>query len=110
MGKTIHLLSNLDVDPSVRSDNIAKVVMVDDFVGDDVEMEIHVFGVWHGGVEVEIGEVDSQKLSPRGTDDGIDEKWVVVRSSVGVLFLLGQSMQLLSTVSQLQCFSSFCGR
>ncbi len=68
MGKTIHLLLNLDVYPSVRSDNVAKVVMDDDFVGDDVEMEMHVFGVQHGGVEVEIGEVDAQKLGPRGTD------------------------------------------
>ena len=42
--------------------------MDDDFVGDDVEMEMHVFGVQHGGVEVEIGEVNAQKLGPRGTD------------------------------------------
>ena len=73
MGKTIHPLANLDVDQAIRSDNVAKVVMDDDFVGDDVEMEMHVLGVAHGSVEVEIGKVDAQKLGPRGTDGGIDE-------------------------------------
>ncbi len=73
MGKTIHPLPNLDVDPAIRSDNVAKVLTNNNFVGDDVEMETHVFGVWHGGVEVEIGKVDAQKLGSRGTDGGIDE-------------------------------------
>jgi hypothetical protein len=73
LGKTILSLPNLDVDPAVRSDNVAKVVTDIDFVRDDVEMEMHVLGVWHGGVEVEIGEVNAQKLGPRGTDGGIDE-------------------------------------
>ena len=73
MGKTIHPLPNLNVDPAIRSDNVAKVVMDNDFVGDDVEMEMHVSGVWHGGVEVAIGKVHTQKLGPRGTDGGIDE-------------------------------------
>ncbi len=59
LGKTIHPLSNLDVYPSVRSDNVAKVVMDNDFVGDDIKTEKHVFGAWHGGVELEIDEVDA---------------------------------------------------
>ncbi len=63
LGKTIHPLLNLDVDLTIRSDNVAKIVVDDDFVGDDVETETHVFGVWLGGVEVEIGKVDAQKLS-----------------------------------------------
>jgi hypothetical protein len=71
--KTIHSLANLDVNPTVRSDNVAKVVVDDDFVGDDVEMETHVFGVRHGGVEIEIGKANAQKLSPQGADCGIDE-------------------------------------
>jgi hypothetical protein len=73
LGKTIHPLPNLNVDPAVRSDNVVKVVMEDDFVGDDVKMEAYVLRVQHRGVEVEIGEVDAQKLGPRGTDGGIDE-------------------------------------
>jgi hypothetical protein len=71
LGKTIHPLLNFDVDPAVRSDNVAKVVIDDDFVGDDVKMETHVLGVWHGGVEVEIGKVDAKNLGPRGTDGGM---------------------------------------
>ncbi len=48
--------------------------MVDDFIGDDVKTEMHVLGVRHGGVEVEIGKVNAQQLGPRGdTDGGIDE-------------------------------------
>ncbi len=73
LGKTIHPPPNFDVDPAIRSDNVAKVVMVDDFVGDYVKMETHILGVQHEGVEVEIGEVNAQKLGPRGTDGGIDE-------------------------------------
>jgi hypothetical protein len=49
--------------------------MDDDFVRDDVEMEMHVFGIRHGGVEVEIGKVDAQKLCPQGTDGGINEEF-----------------------------------
>jgi hypothetical protein len=49
------------------------VVMDNDFVGDDVKMDMHVFGVWHGGVELEISKVHAQKLGPRGTDGWIDE-------------------------------------
>ncbi len=73
MGKTIHPLANLDVDQAIRSDNVAKVVMDDDFIGDDVKLASHVLGVWHGGVEVDIGKVNAQKLGPRGNDGGIDE-------------------------------------
>ncbi len=47
--------------------------MDNDFIGDDVEKEMHVLGVWYGGFEVEIGKVDAQKHDPRGTDGGIDE-------------------------------------
>jgi hypothetical protein len=73
LGKTIHPLSNLNVDSAIRSDNVTKVVMDDGFFGDDVKMERHVLRVWHGTVEVEISEVDAQKLGPRSTDGGIDE-------------------------------------
>ncbi len=73
MRKTIHPLSNLNVDPAVRSETVMKVVRGNDFFGDDVKMETHVFGVWHGGDEVEISKVDAQKLGPRGTDGRIDE-------------------------------------
>ncbi len=68
MGKTIHPLPNFNVDPAIRSDNATKVVMVDEFVGDDAETEAHVLGVRYGGVEVEIGKVDAQKIGPRGPD------------------------------------------
>ncbi len=71
----MHPFLNLTVYPSVKSDYVAKVVMEDDFFGDDVETERHVFGVWHGGVEVEIGKVNAQKLCPLGANGGIDEEF-----------------------------------
>jgi hypothetical protein len=89
LGKTIHPLSNLDVYPSIRSDNVVKVVVDDDFIGDDVKMEMHVFGVWHGGVEVETGEVDAQKNTPRVLMVELMRSLAVVRSAVGVLLLPG---------------------
>ncbi len=67
--------SSQHVHPFVRSDNVAKVVVDDDFVGDDVKMEMHVFGVLHGGALVEIAKVDAQILSPRGADGRIDEEF-----------------------------------
>jgi hypothetical protein len=70
---TIHPRPDFDVDPAIQSDNFAKVVMVDVFLGDDVKTKMHILGVWHGGVEIEIGKVDDQKRGPRGTDGGIDE-------------------------------------
>ncbi len=75
MGKTIHPLFDLDVNPSIGSDNNTKVVVDDDFVGDYVEMEIYVFGVWHGGVKVEIGKANAQKICPQGADGGMDEEF-----------------------------------
>jgi hypothetical protein len=69
----MHPFLDFDVDPAVQSDNGRKVVVVNDFVGDNVKTEMHVLRIWHGGVEIEIGEVDAQKLGPRGTDGGIDE-------------------------------------
>jgi hypothetical protein len=54
--KTIHPLSNLGVYPSIRSDYAAKVVPVNDFVRDDFKMKTHVFGVWNGCNEVEMGK------------------------------------------------------
>ncbi len=62
MGETIHPLSNLNVDPAIRSDNVGKAVMNNDFIRDDVETETHVLGVLHGSVKVEISKVDAQKL------------------------------------------------
>jgi hypothetical protein len=56
--------------------------MVDDFVCDDVKMETYLFGVWHGGVVVEICKVDSPKLCPQCTDGGIDKE--VDRGEIGV--------------------------
>jgi hypothetical protein len=72
LGKTIHPLLNINVDPSVRSDNATKIVD-NAFFGGDFKTKMHVLRDWHGGVGVEIGKVSAQNLCPWGTDGGIDE-------------------------------------
>jgi hypothetical protein len=89
LGKTIHPLLNFYVDPAIRSDNVVKVVMNNDFSGDDVKMERHVLGVWHGGVEEEIGEVDTQKLASGVLMVELMSSLAVVRLAIGVLLLPG---------------------
>jgi hypothetical protein len=89
LGKTIHPLLNLDVDPTVKSDNVAKVIVDDDYVGDDVETETHVLRVSHGGVEVEIGKIDAQKLAPRVLIVELMRSLAMVRSAVGLLLFPG---------------------
>jgi hypothetical protein len=64
LGKTINPLLDLNLNSTIRSDNVTKVVVDDDFVGDDVKTETHVLGVRHGADEVEIGKVDAQKCCP----------------------------------------------
>jgi hypothetical protein len=75
LGEIIHSLLDFNVNLTVRSDNVTKVAVDDNFVGGDVVMEMHVFGVWHGGVEVESGKFDAQKPCPQGADGGIDEEF-----------------------------------
>jgi hypothetical protein len=89
LGKTIHLLPDFDVDPAIRSDNVAKVVTVNDFVGDDVKTEMHVLGVQHGGVEIEIGEVNAQNLAPGVLMVELVTILAVVRSAISVLLFPG---------------------
>ncbi len=89
MGKTIHPLLNLNVDPAVKSDNVPKVVMDNDFVGVDVETETHLLKVWHGGVEVEIGKVMPKKLAPGVLMVEFMSSLAVVRSAIGVLLFPG---------------------
>ncbi len=109
LGKSIHPLYNINVDPAIRSDNVAKVVIDNGFIGDDVETETHVLGVWHGSVEVDISKAMPKYLAPGVLMVELMSSLAMVRSAAGVLLLPGYSMQLLPTVSLTQCFSSFCG-
>jgi hypothetical protein len=89
LAKTIHLLLNLDVYPSVRRDNATKVVMDDDFMWDDVKTETHVFRVWHSGVEVEIGKDDAQNFAPGVLMVELMRSLAIGKSAIGVLLLPG---------------------
>ncbi len=87
LGKTIHPLLDVDVDPFIRSENVTKVVVDDDFVGDDIEM--HVFGARHGGVEAKIGKVHDQNFAPGVLMVELMKSFAAVRLAVGVLLLPG---------------------
>ncbi len=89
LGKTIHPLPYFKVDPAVRSDNVTKVVIVDDFVGDDVKTEMHIPRVWYGVVEIKIGKVDAQNLAPGVLMMELMSSLAVVRSAIGVLLFPG---------------------
>ena len=50
LGEAIHPFSNLDVYPSVFINKVSEVVVVNDFVGDDVQLQLHLFRGGHWSV------------------------------------------------------------
>ncbi len=50
LGKTIHPFTNLNVNLTIRSDNVTKFVVDDDFIGDDVRWKCMYLGFDMGGL------------------------------------------------------------
>ena len=48
---------DFDIYPSLVVNKFKEIVALDNFVGDQVEMEPHVFVFFHRSHEVEVGEV-----------------------------------------------------
>ncbi len=67
--------------------------MVDEFVGDDVKLESHVFRGGHWSVEIEIGKVIPWEVAPGVLIVELKRSLAVRRSAVGVLLLPGKSMR-----------------
>ncbi len=66
--ETVHPFSDFDVHPSILIYYVAEIVLFDNFFGDDIEFEVHVFGVWHGCVQIEIRQVNAMECYTRGAD------------------------------------------
>ncbi len=65
----------LHINPTLVVDQIEEIVALDDFVRDEVEVEVHVFVVGHGSHEVEIGEVHAVEFSIGSGNGGVDEEF-----------------------------------
>jgi hypothetical protein len=52
--QSIHASPDFDVDPAVWSGDVFEFVLIDDFLGDDVEVEAHVLVARHGSAKVEV--------------------------------------------------------
>ncbi len=80
------------------------------FVGDDVKTEMHVLGVQHGGVGIDIGKINAHKLGPRGTDGEIDEQFgrgEIGRQCALVSWIVNS---IAANGKPDAIFSSFCGQ
>jgi hypothetical protein len=77
------------------------------FFGDDVKTEMHVLVVWHGGVEVEIGKSDAQKLSPWDADGGVDEEFGHGEISCWRAFILVWIVDAIAADSELNVMHFF---
>ena len=73
--EAVHSFSNFDIDPSFFVDKVSEVVLYDDFFGDDVKSEAHVFWIGHRSVQVEVCQVDAEEHGSRCTDGGVDEEF-----------------------------------
>ena len=73
MFESVHAFANLNVDPSVRGDNVHEVVLFDDFIRDDADVHAHVFVAAYWCFEVEIFEVAGNGASVLGRDDAVDD-------------------------------------
>ena len=90
MGEAVHAFANFDIDPSFVIDQVAEVVFNDDFFGDDVESESHVFRVGHRSVEVEVGQINAEEHGSRGADGGVDEEFGSEEIRSGSPFIAGK--------------------
>jgi hypothetical protein len=86
--KTIPLL-NLNVNLTIKSDNVVKVVVDDDFIGDDAETETHVLRVCMGVLRYKLARLMPQNLAPEVLMVELMRSLAMVRSAVGVLLLPG---------------------
>ena len=68
LGEAIHPLTDFNVYPSVFINKVTLVVVVNFFVRDVVEFEVHVFGGGHWCVEIEIDKVYSMEGCARSAD------------------------------------------
>ena len=74
LGKAVHSSTDLNVHISIKGDHVGQSILVHDVVGEIAQFEPHVFVALHGGVEVEILDVDGHELCTGGGNDTVQEE------------------------------------
>ncbi len=61
MGQAIVTLADFEVNPSIAVQT-CKLVFIDELIGDVQDFDANVFGLGHGGIKVEVLEVNGAKV------------------------------------------------
>ena len=64
--ETINHLSNFDVDISIGGNEVGKFVLVNDFLGNIVEVHVHVLKSIKGGIQIHVGYIKAKVTSVLG--------------------------------------------
>jgi hypothetical protein len=59
LGWPIHAFLNLDINLSIGVNNVGEPILVDNFLGKDLQPEVHVFVALHWDVQLEVGKVNT---------------------------------------------------
>jgi hypothetical protein len=92
LGKAIHAFGNLDVDVVVV-DQLHEVVFVNDLLGNETDVNPHVFCLFHGSVEVEILDIETHRFGATVGTNSIGETFEssdVRRWSAGAVWVLDE--------------------
>ena len=71
--QTRHAFADLRIDPAVGADKAAQVVLFDDLVMEEIQGEFHVLITCHGGVVVEVFNVERHKPGVSGIDGAVEK-------------------------------------
>ncbi len=67
-----HAFADFDVDVSI-GDKVKQLVLVNDFLWDELEWELHVFVPFHGGAVVKVFYIEHHKFGVRSGDGAVEE-------------------------------------
>jgi hypothetical protein len=89
LGYTVHALSNFNTYPSVDVNNVGEPILVDNFLGKDVQLEAHVFVALNWGIQVEVGEVSAIERCAGSRNSRVESEFCGGEMAVGVLLYQG---------------------
>ncbi len=73
LGKSVTALTNFKIDPAVSVATI-KVVFIDEFFRDVGKLDVYIFGIGHGHVQIEVFEVNGAEASTFSGEDTVEEE------------------------------------
>ena len=68
-----HAFSDFDIDISIRDKSKKKAVLLNDFLGDELDWELHVLVAFHGCVIVKLVDIKDSKLGIWSGDGAVEE-------------------------------------